>query len=708
MRATLLASTLLLAAHGTAHAAEGMWLPSQAPALAEQLQQAGLEIPAEALANMNAAPMNAIASLGGCSAAFLSPKGLVATNHHCVYNSLQYNSAEGRDLLTDGFLAKSMAEELPAAPNVRVLVMQELTDVTPAMLAGITAKTPDADRMRRLDTNRKQLTAACESEPGIRCDIRPYFGGGTWVRQKMLEIRDVRLVHAPAGSVGNFGGEIDNWMWPRQTGDYSFYRAYVGPDGKPAAYAAANIPYAPRAHLKAAQSELKPGDFVLIAGFPGRTERYRTATETRAYYSDIYPLQQRLLTEHSALIEREAKTQAEKIAYANLKRRSDNYKKKIGGQMEAARKANLIAAKEAEDKALAQWASQPANRRPHAAAIANHDEVIDDDLAATRTRLINAELNRAQLLKAARDLFHWANEQAKPDAERAIGWQDRDRQRLIDRLSLIDRQYVPRIDRLLLEKALADVAQLPEADRNMALEAAIADIGLQPAYANTRLADRETRMAWLDRPVADFAASDDPFIQIAVRSWAADAMAEERRLAREGALHRARSAWMDTVKAYQATQGRLPYPDANGSLRFTFGHVKGRPIEDGKAWEPFTTTRGLLEKESGTEPFNSPPKLLDLARAQDFGRWASPALGAMPVNFLSTTDITNGNSGSSVLNARGEFVGLAFDGTLEGMLSDWAFDDNVTRTISLDSRYMFWVMDKVDGASYLLTEMGLN
>jgi len=195
---------------------------------------------------------------------------------------------------------------------------------------------------------------------------------------------------------------------------------------------------------------------------------------------------------------------------------------------------------------------------------------------------------------------------------------------------------------------------------------------------------------------------------VAVAAFKADMLGEQRARDREGRLHAARVPYMAAVDAYARTKGELLYPDANGSLRFTWGHVKGRPLEDGKAWTAFTTPRGLLEKETGKVPFNTPPAMLEKLRAQDWGRWASPALGTLPVNFLSTTDITNGNSGSAVLNARGEFVGLAFDGTLEGMLSDWAFDDNVTRTISVDSRYMLWVMEKVDGAHHLMTEMGVK
>ncbi|MGQ5702114.1 S46 family peptidase [Sandaracinobacteroides sp. A072] len=709
MRAHLLLGFALAALPALpAVAAEGMWLPSQAPLLAERLKADGLEIPAAALADLGAAPMNAIASLGGCSASFVSPEGLVATNHHCVYGSIQYNSSPERDLLTNGFLARTRAEELPAAPGARILVIEELRDVTAAVLSGVTVKVTGKNRTDLIDRNRKNLISACEAEAGRRCDVRAYFGGGTWFLQKMLEIRDVRLVHAPAGSVGNYGGEVDNWQWPRHTGDYSFYRAYVAPDGSPAGHDAANVPYRPRAHLKIATSDLKEGDFVMIAGFPGVTERYRTAGETRAYYSDIYPLQQRLLAEHSDLITREAKTDAERIATASLQKRSDNFKKKILGQMEMAAATNLLATKEADDRKLADWAARPANRRTHARAIADYDAAVAGELAASRARIVNQTLDRAQLLRAARDLFRWANERALPDEKRAPGYQDRDRQALIDRLSLIDRQYVARIDGLMLEQALREVGKLPEGQRNLALEKAIAERGLDRLYAGTRLADRAERLAWLDRPVEAFAASDDPFIQVAVAAYAADMMGEERAREREGRLHAARVAYMEAVKTHAASEGRLLYPDANGSLRFTWGKVAGRAIEDGKAWTAFTTTRGLLEKEKGEEPFNAPPALLEKVRAGDWGRWASPALGTLPVNFLSTTDITNGNSGSAVLNARGELVGLAFDGTIEGMLSDWKVDDATNRTIAVDARYMLWVMEKMDGAGHLLEEMGVG
>lgn len=701
-------SSLLLAASLPALAAEGMWLPSQAPEIAGALKAAGLAIPPKALADLSAAPMNTIVWLGGCSASFVSPTGLIATNHHCVQGSLQANSSPERNLLRDGLVARTPAEEVPAAPGTRAFVIEALDEVTARMMEGVTPQTTGRARTEALEANAKAIIAACEQRPGRRCDVRPYFGGAKYYLQTMLEILDVRLAYAPAGSVGNFGGEIDNWQWPRHAGDFALYRAWVGPDGNPAPHAEGNVPFRPRNHLRFAAGDLKEGDFVMIAGFPGTTERFRTLAETRAWYGDIYPIQQRLLSEYSELLEREARTEAQRIAVASLKARADNFKKKIEGQLAVARSADLIGIKAAEEARLAAWAARPENRRTHGLAIANHDSLIDEAIASDRTRIIASALDRALLLRAARDLLRWAHEQQKPDAERERGFQERDRRAFIDRMNRISAQYVPHIDRASLEQALAEVGRLQPAQRNMGLEAAITEIGLDRLYRETRLADAAERRAWMDRAPEEFAASDDPFIRVAVAAFPGDMAADNAAKERAGRLHAARVPWMAAVKAHARSEGRALYPDANGSLRITFGHVRGRPIQDGKAWTAFTTPRGILEKETGEDPFDSPPRLLEQVRAGNWGRWASPALGTLPVNFLSTTDITNGNSGSAVLNARGELVGLAFDGTLEGMLSDWHYDEAITRTISVDARYMLWVMEKVDGATGLMREMGVS
>jgi len=682
-----------------------MWLPSQAPEIAAQMKKAGLKVDPKALSNLSAAPMNAIVSLGGCSAAFLSPQGLVATNHHCIYGSIQYNSKPGQDYLTKGFLAATLADELPAAPGSRVYVIEELKDVTAQVLEGVPANATGRQRYDRIEANQKALVQACEKQPSRRCDVRAYYGGSTYFLQQMLEIQDVRLVYAPAGAIGNFGGEVDNWQWPRHTGDFGFYRAYVAPDGSSRPFDKANVPYKPKSWLKVSAQGLNEGDFVLLAGFPGSTERHRTAAEAKAFFSDLYPLQQRLLAEYSNQIKSAtAGDEAATIKYANALRGADNIKKKLEGQLAGAEAIGLLARKASTEKAFRDWALSPSRA-------AELKPVVDalDTLAAesAEARLLAARyglLNRSQLLSAARTIYRWSQEQAKPDAEREPGFQERDRRLVTERLTQIERRFDPKVDRKLFEAALNEYRTLAPAGRNAAFDRQLEKTGLDRLYGTTKLGDTQWRLSLLSRSSAELASDADPFLRLAVAMYETDMAREAENKEREGKLQAARSAYMNAFRRFAAAEGRAVYPDANGSLRLTYGHVKGR-VRDGASWTAFTTARGIADKYTGAEPFDSPARQLELIRKGDFGRYAHSGLKTLPVNYLSTLDITNGNSGSSTLNAKGEFVGLAFDGTIDGIIADWWFDPSINRTIHVDVRYMLWVMDRLDGADRLLNEM---
>lgn len=705
MRRLILAALLGTAA-SAAMAEEGMWLPGQTPAIADKLKQAGLALDARTLGDLNRPPLTAIASLGGCSAAFLSPQGLVATNHHCVYGSIQYNSKPGQDYLTDGFLAKTLGDELPAAPGSRIYVIEDLRDVTAAMVKGADKLTGRA-RYDRLEANRKALIAACEQHPSRRCDVRPYFGGQTYFLQQQLEIQDVRLVYAPAGGVGNFGGETDNWMWPRHTGDFGFYRAYVAPNGASAPYAKENVPFRPKAFLKIADKGVEEGDFVMVAGFPGVTFRHRTAAEARFAFETLTPLQQRLLNDYSDRIQSAvAGNEAATIKYASILKGADNYKKKYIGELAGADAMGLVAKKEADEAAFRAWVkADPKREAMFGAAIAELDRLVDEQNAAELADARRGLLNRAQLFAAARLAYRWAKEREKPDAAREPGFQDRDRAFTVQRLTAIERRYDAGVDRAILDHALAEYRKLPAEERHKSFDAAYPAVA-DTLYAQTGLADTKTRLGWLDQPASAFEASSDPFIRLAVATYAEDRAGEDKAKARAGDMQKARATYMAGRLAYAASQGRTLYPDANGSLRFTYGKVTGK-ARDGLAWTAFTTAEGLAAKHTGKGEFDAPDRMLELIRAKDYGRYAAPSLGTLPVDYLSTVDITNGNSGSSTLNARGEFVGLAFDGTLDGVVADWMFNPAVNRTIHVDSRFMLWTMDKVDGATRLLDEMGV-
>lgn len=696
----------LIAVAAPALADEGMWLPRQTPEIAEALKQAGLEIPAADLADLKKAPMNAIASLGGCSAAFLSPQGLVATNHHCVYGSIQYNSKPGQDYRTDGFLAAALADELPAAPGSRIYVIEDLREVTAAMNKGLGRLTGVA-RYDAIDRNRKALVAACEKQPNRRCDVRPYYGGAQYFLQQQLEIKDVRLVYAPAGGIGNFGGETDNWQWPRHTGDFGFYRAYVAPDGSSAAFSKDNVPYKPKAWLKVAEQGVKDGDFVMVAGFPGTTSRLVTAAEAKFNFDTLLPVSQKLLVDYSDAIARAtAGDEAATIKYASIIKGSDNYKKKNLGEMAGADRIGLIARKAAQEAEFRAWIDADP-RRKAAYDYAALDALVAENNAADLDYARTGTLWRAQLLGAARTTYRWAKEREKPDAQRERGYQDRDRLPAEQKLTALEKRFDPRVDRILFEQALGEYRKLDAAKRDAAFEAKLAEIGMDRLYADTKLADTATRVGWLDQPARAFETSSDPVIQLAVAMYPADLARETQMKERLGKTHAARVPYMKGMLAWAEATGKALYPDANGSLRFTHGKVTGRAV-DGQAWTPFTTAEGLAAKHTGKGEFDAPDKAIQLIAAKDYGRWASPELGTLPVDFLSTVDITNGNSGSSTLNAKGEFVGLAFDGTLDGVVADWMYEPSINRTIHVDSRFMLWTMDKVDGAQRLLSEMGVS
>ncbi|HEX7855654.1 MAG TPA: S46 family peptidase [Sphingobium sp.] len=693
----------------TALANEGMWMPGQTKEIGAALKADGLQLDPAALGDLKAAPLNAIVSLGGCSAAFLSPEGLVATNHHCVLGSVQYNSKAGQDYLTNGFLAAALTDELPAAPGSRIYVIEDLRDVTAAMNKGVTSQLDGIARYDRLDANRKTLIAACEKQPNRRCDVRPYYGGASYYLQQQLEIQDVRLVYAPAMGIGNFGGDTDNWMWPRHTGDFGFYRAYVAPDGSSKPFAKDNVPYHPKSWLKVAKDNLKENDFVMVAGFPGVTNRLRTAEEVRFNFSDYEPLWQRLFADYATQIHRATAGNREaQIRYASILQGAENYEKKLSGDLAGADAINLDARKGAEEKAYRDWiAADPARAAKYGPAMRALDAVVAENNASSLKSLRQNLLGRAQLLSSARLLYRWAKERAKPDADRESGYQDRDRRPISDRLTQVERRYLAPIERQLFEAALTEYRQLAPADRDAKFEAALAQIGLDRLYADTKLGDTPTRIGWLDKSAAQFEASDDPFIKLAVALYPGDLDSEHKEKERAGRTQAARSVYMQGLLAYKKAQGQPIYPDANGSLRLTWGKVTGR-TRDGQIWTPFTTAEGLVAKQTGKGEFNAPEAAIAAIKARDYGPYADPTLGTLPVDFMSTVDITNGNSGSSTMNAKGEFVGLAFDGTLDGVISDWAYAADRNRTIHADSRFMLWTMDKIDHADRLLREMGVK
>jgi hypothetical protein len=705
---------------GMVSADEGMWMPSQLPELGEELTSLGLELDPAQLANLETQPLGAVVWLGGCTASFVSPQGLIVTNHHCAYGSLQFNSTAERNILHDGFLAGTLEEELQASPGSRVYVAVKTDDVTERVLGPVPDGADGNVRYDSIESAKKELIAECEQDPGHRCRVSAYYGGLLYVLTKQLEIRDVRLVYAPAGSVGKYGGDIDNWMWPRHTGDFSFLRAYVGSDGKAADPSTDNVPYQPKHWLTVAVDGVDKGDLVMVPGYPGSTDRYRLADDVLATFEQYYPARLELLNTMLEIIKREsAGRPAAEMAYAAINSYINNGLKNTQGMLAGYCHSDMVARKQALEEKLAAWINADDSRRARwDGAVAELQALVAEEWSTWQRDLLLGRLKRGSLLGTANTLVRLAHERQLPDAERTPGYQKRDLSRIKARLMRLDRSFDAQVDQALFKEMLVRAAKLPAGQRVAAfdqrfgladepLDSDAIDAALTEIYAGTTLVDRKTRLGWMSATPEELARAGDPMITLALDLYPEAQQWEKAEESVKGRQMAARPRFMAALIALMKSQGKPVYDDANSTLRVTFGTVKGYPPRDAVEYLPFTTVTGILEKDTGKPPFDAPKQLLKALRGGGFAPYELKQ-GVLPVNFLSTVDTTGGNSGSPTIDGQGRLVGLLFDGNWESIISDWDFLPVVTRSIHVDIRYVLWVMDRVDGAWNLMREMGLE
>lgn len=659
---------LLVFTSTAALADEGMWMPQQMPQIADALKADGFNLDANRFADLTGDPMGAVVSLGGCTAAFVSPDGLVVTNHHCAFGSIQHNSTAERDLIANGFLARTRAEELPAAPGTKVWVTTKIEDVTARMTAGITEKTADVDRAKTLDRHEKELVGECEKAGGVRCRVSSFFEGSQYLRTTQSEITDVRLVYAPPESIGDFGGEVDNFEWPRHTGDFAFYRAYAG--GKP---------YRPQHWLKIATRPLNAGDAVLVAGYPGRTFRYKTADEVRNYEEFVYPVNIRYLTDVIHLLEEAGKNDRDvQIRNASRIRSLANALKNYQSVSEGFAKDRILESRVKREETLRD-ASLTEIARINAAQFRTRErDLILDWLVGRGSPMLQQAFTFARL----------ATERPKKDIDRVAKYQEREWANLRSSSDRAQKTIDPASDRAVLQYFLDQ-----QASRQIA---ALQGLSLDKLYANTKIANQDERTKMLHESVAQLKERHDAMLDLAFALLPLFEEREQNELAWTGAMARLRPAYFEALRKQS---GGVLYPDANSTLRITIGRVEGYSPKDAVTMQPFTSLRGVLEKETGKEPFASPKSLLAAAAKSGHD---------IPVNFLSTCDTTGGNSGSPTLNAQGELVGLLFDGNYESIDADFLFNPAMTRSIHVDTRYMLWIMEAVDGAKELMRELGVE
>jgi hypothetical protein len=715
MKRLLFISAFLLLTVLSALAQEGMWMLSQLGQL--DLNKKGLQIPVEKLYSPGKPCLaSAILQLGGGSASFVSPEGLVVTNHHVAYTALQRASSVSSDFLTRGFLAGERADEI-SAPGYQAKMMLEMKDVTDEILSVAKDIKDPVERDRKIDEKISAMTEAVrEKGDDLEADVVSLFEGRQYIMHTYKLFKDIRIVYSPPLSIGNYGGEIDNWMWPRHTGDFSFMRIYVSPDGEGTGYSPDNVPYKPQVWLKPALGDLDEGDFNFIIGYPGFTTRYRSSNSVDWNLHRNYPFTISNFSDVIAICNELTKNDpAGALKVASLVKGLENTMKNYQGNVEGMNKTHFLQKKLDFEKEFLAWANSTPERKLKYADILAKEKAQYDIIAKTYDRDnalgILQGILAGRLTGVANNIYGISRELEKPEAERQPGLTEDALKEYAEGLQYTYNDYYEPVDRALLLRALRMADALKGDQRITALDYIFKDSGMtleqwvDNAYSTTKLKDPEFTAGLVGKPSAELESLKDPFIGIAAALWP---VSEESTKTLNAFASNVTALRKDYLIALYEWKGSALYADASGTIRFTWGPIKGYKPADAVWYEPFTTLQGVVEKNTGKEPFNAPELLVKLEETKDFGRWADPELGDVPVAFLNQCDITGGNSGSPVMNAKGEIIGIAFDGNWEAMTSNWQYDYALQRCIAVDFRYVLFITEKYGNADFLLKEMGVN
>ncbi|MEZ6035286.1 MAG: S46 family peptidase [Planctomycetaceae bacterium] len=703
--------TMTIAAHA-AVAEDGMYPMSELPRL--NLAEKGIELTADQLFNPDRISLvDGICRVNGCTGSFVSDSGLIITNHHCAYDAIQKASTPQRDLLAAGFSAATRDEEI-SAPDYQVRITENYRDVSAEVLASVNDAMSFLERTKAIDKRRKELEVAAEqAAPGLRAEVAEMFAGKTYVLFLYTYLKDVRLVFAPPASIGNFGGEVDNWEWPRHTGDFSFMRAYTAPDGTSATYSPQNVPYKPKRFIQVAAQGVDENDVVFLLGYPGRTARHKTAAFLRYEQNVRLPIIVELYNwQIGVMDEAGADDRLVEIKHASRMRSLANTEKRSRGQLLGLRRAKIVPTREQQEAKLQQFInSDPMRSAKYGSLLQDIEKVYTEMSAAAMF-----EINLVQLRQACRAaafgyfVYDAAVERAKPNLDREAPYMDRNFPQSVQELQVSMSDWHLPTDQLLLAGMLDRLSELPAASELEPLRSLLAAPGTLSAKSEllltgTRLGDVSFVQDCLKKTAAELQQIDDPLLQLIIQLYPAWQTLRDTEKARDGRLSQLYGSLMEIKQQFLATDF---IPDANSTLRFTSGRIRSYSPADAVIRTPIATLRGVIEKTTGVEPFITPERVLKKYEAAEFGSFIHPRLGQVPVALLYDTDTTGGNSGSPVMNAKGQLVGVNFDRCFEATINDFAWNKDYSRSIGVDIRYVLWITGIVYEADHLLREMGVK
>lgn len=684
----------------TAAADEGMYPISDIGRL--NLESKGLKLTPDQIFNaQNVCLVDGICRVNGCTGSFVSPQGLIITNHHCAYRAIQSASSTENDYLRDGFQAKTLESELPAS-GYTVRVTESFSDVSTEVLQVVTPEMTFVDRTKAIERQRKEIEKTAEEKnPGMRAEVAEMFAGKTYVLFLYTYIKDVRLVFAPPSSIGNFGGDVDNWEWPRHTGDFTFMRAYVAPDGSTADYSPNNVPYRPKRHIQVAPQGANEGDYVMLLGYPGRTARHKTASFLEyeqnfrlPYVVDVYGRQ--ISTMQAA----GEKDRSVMLKVSSRMKGLANVEKRSRGQLKGLTRAKIAYKRKQDELRLQEFIdSDPARKARYGDVLTKIDAVYAKALeTAQHDSNFGSLVSGCQMLRFAMTAYDAAIEREKEDLERESPYMERNFDQTVRRAMLAQKDLDLAIDQQMLANLFAQMKSSDQAPP------ATSGLTIPQLFDGSKMHLPAVLEKAFSSSPEELRTMDDTMMKWAVRLYPEYIRLRKQSKEREGELGK---LYGDLVTIKQEFQQTSFVPDANATLRLTYGTVRGYSPEDAVYKSPATSLGGVVAKTTGVEPFVTPQRVLDLHSDRQFGQYAHPKLNDIPIAILYDTDTTGGNSGSPILNGKGELVGVNFDRAFEATINDFAWNTNYSRSIGVDIRYVLWLTDIVYEAKHLIREMNI-